>query len=64
MQAQREQGQLLTLDTAEFNAKQQLLRKLENTKMLKDTTQNQDIEINIYKNLYNTATFAKLRTEN
>lgn len=61
---QREQRQWLTLDTAEFNAKQQLLRKVD-TKMLKDTTQNEDIEIsNVYKNLYNTATFAKLRTEN
>lgn len=61
---QREQRQWLTLDTAEFNAKQQLLRKVD-TKMLKDTTQNEDIEIsNVYKNFYNTATFAKLRTEN
>lgn len=58
---QREQGQWLTLDTAEFNAKQQLLRKVD-TKMLKDTTQNEDIEINnVYKTLY---TFAKLRREN
>lgn len=58
---QREQRQWLTLDTAEFNAKQQLLRKVD-TKMLKDTTQNEDIEINnVYKNLY---TFAKLRREN
>lgn len=61
---QREQRQWLTLDTAEFNAKQQLLRKVD-TKMLKDTTQNEDIEIsNVYKNVYNAATFAKLRTEN
>lgn len=58
---QREQRQWLTLDTAEFNAKQQLLRKVD-TKMLKDTTQNEDIEINnVYKNLH---TFAKLRREN